>query len=138
LCLVLNRDGALIEVKLPEVPPDGLLREHLTEAYLQLGALPVFPPATGGAATFRASLGGIPFGEERTYGSLALELGTSPRAVASRCAANRLLLRIPCHRVVGRGNMGGFRCGLAWKLTLLNLEKGIKAPPALISNADKN
>lgn len=50
----------------------------------------------------------IPAGETRTYGELAAELGTSPRAVGGACGRNALPLFIPCHRVVAKTGLGGF------------------------------
>lgn len=50
----------------------------------------------------------IPAGEVRTYGELAAELGSSPRAVAQACRANPIPVLIPCHRVVGKGGIGGY------------------------------
>ena len=55
------------------------------------------------------ALARIPVGESRTYGELARELHTAPRAVGGACAANTIALVIPCHRVVGsQGSLGGF------------------------------
>jgi methylated-DNA-[protein]-cysteine S-methyltransferase len=51
----------------------------------------------------------IPVGESRTYGELARQLHTAPRAVGGACGANSIALVIPCHRVVGSlGSLGGF------------------------------
>ena len=51
----------------------------------------------------------IPVGESRTYGELARQLHTAPRAVGGACGANPIALVIPCHRVVGsQGSLGGF------------------------------
>jgi methylated-DNA-[protein]-cysteine S-methyltransferase len=50
----------------------------------------------------------IPSGSTRTYGALAVELGSTARAVGQACGDNRLPLAIPCHRVVGSDGMGGF------------------------------
>ena len=50
----------------------------------------------------------IPCGETRTYGDLARELGTSPRAVGSACGRNALPILIPCHRVVSASGLGGY------------------------------
>ena len=44
----------------------------------------------------------IPYGKTRTYGEIAYEIRSRPRPVADACRANRLLLIIPCHRVVGK------------------------------------
>lgn len=52
----------------------------------------------------------IPPGETRTYGRLAVELGSGPRAVAAACRSNPIPILIPCHRVVGTLGLGGY-CG---------------------------
>jgi AraC family transcriptional regulator, regulatory protein of adaptative response / methylated-DNA-[protein]-cysteine methyltransferase len=65
----------------------------------------------------------IPAGETRTYGDLARELATSPRAVARACASNRVALLIPCHRVIASdGDLTGYRWGLERKRALLHAE----------------
>jgi methylated-DNA-[protein]-cysteine S-methyltransferase/AraC family transcriptional regulator of adaptative response/methylated-DNA-[protein]-cysteine methyltransferase len=47
----------------------------------------------------------------------------SPRAVARACAANRIALAIPCHRVVGTGgDLCGYRWGLERKRRLIEME----------------
>lgn len=50
----------------------------------------------------------IPRGQTMTYGALAQQLGSSPRAVGQACGANPLPLIIPCHRVVAKNGAGGF------------------------------
>jgi methylated-DNA-[protein]-cysteine S-methyltransferase len=50
----------------------------------------------------------IPAGKVRTYGDLARELKSSPRAVGGACGANPIPLVVPCHRIVGTGGLGGF------------------------------
>ncbi len=50
----------------------------------------------------------IPPGQTRTYGELARELGSSPRAVGGACRRNPIPLLIPCHRVVAANGDGGF------------------------------
>jgi len=48
-------------------------------------------------------------GSTRTYGDLALEIGSSARAVGGACGANPLPLVVPCHRVIAAGgSLGGF------------------------------
>ncbi len=47
-------------------------------------------------------------GEVRTYGDIAQELNTSPRAVGSACSSNPTPLIVPCHRVVSADGIGGF------------------------------
>lgn len=53
----------------------------------------------------------IPFGQTATYGQLAKQIGSGPRAVANACGANSIPLIIPCHRVVAQNGIGGFMQG---------------------------
>ncbi|WP_297335159.1 methylated-DNA--[protein]-cysteine S-methyltransferase [Algoriphagus sp.] len=67
----------------------------------------------------------IPFGETRSYGALARELGNPDaiRAVATANGANALSILIPCHRVIGSdGSLVGYAGGLEAKKKLLRLE----------------
>jgi methylated-DNA-[protein]-cysteine S-methyltransferase len=70
------------------------------------------PLATGGTAFQQRvwqALSAIPPGESRTYGEVARMVRSSARAVGQACAANRIALIVPCHRVVGAmGSLGGF------------------------------
>jgi methylated-DNA-[protein]-cysteine S-methyltransferase len=50
----------------------------------------------------------IPAGHPTTYGTLAKQLGTAPRAVGQACGSNPLPILIPCHRVVAASGLGGF------------------------------
>ena len=70
----------------------------------------------------------IPYGERRTYGALAEELGkpAAARAVGAACGKNPIVVVIPCHRVVGRdGALTGYSAlgGTQTKKRLLELEK---------------
>jgi methylated-DNA-[protein]-cysteine S-methyltransferase len=74
----------------------------------------------------------IPAGETRTYGSIARELGSAPRAVGQACRANPLPIVVPCHRVVAAHGLGGFAGDtsgrrLAVKRWLLRHE-GVRVP----------
>lgn len=55
-----------------------------------------------------AAIRAIPRGAVRTYGFLAKEIGSAPRAVGQACGANWFPLIIPCHRVTAAGGLGGF------------------------------
>lgn len=71
----------------------------------------------------------IPYGEVRSYAEVAEGIGApkAVRAVASACAANRLAVAIPCHRVIrGDGGLGGYRWGLARKRALIDAERAGK------------
>ena len=50
----------------------------------------------------------IPVGRTLTYGELALKLQSSPRAIGQACKRNPLALFIPCHRIVGKNDLGGY------------------------------
>ena len=50
----------------------------------------------------------IPAGQVLSYGALAAQLNTAPRAVGQACGSNPLPLVIPCHRVVSANGLGGF------------------------------
>jgi len=77
-------------------------------------------------ATFK-----IPYGQLRSYGWLAAEIGRpqAARAVGQALGANRLPIVIPCHRVIrSDGSLGGFSGGLHWKEELIKLERAIFVP----------
>ncbi|PKO50182.1 MAG: cysteine methyltransferase [Betaproteobacteria bacterium HGW-Betaproteobacteria-20] len=54
------------------------------------------------------AIAAIPVGQTRTYGQIARQIGSGPRAVANACGANNTPLLIPCHRVVAQNGIGGF------------------------------
>ena len=67
----------------------------------------------------------IPFGETRTYGQIAHQIGrpTASRAVGAANGANPISIIAPCHRVIGAdGSLTGFAGGMENKRLLLNLE----------------
>ena len=64
----------------------------------------------------------IPFGQTRTYGQIAKEIGRdgAARAVGGALGCNPVALVVPCHRVLGAGGqLTGFASGLDWKQWLL-------------------
>jgi O-6-methylguanine DNA methyltransferase len=87
----------------------------------------VLTPATGTAFQQRVwqAIQGIPRGQTLTYGALARQLGSHPRAVGQALKRNPLPLVWPCHRVVGsHGQLGGYLgdSGSALKAGLLRWE----------------
>ncbi len=67
----------------------------------------------------------IPAGATLSYKDVAARLGSpnAVRAVAGACAANKLAVAIPCHRVVGAGGaLSGYRWGIGRKRALLARE----------------
>ncbi|NWJ39907.1 MAG: methylated-DNA--[protein]-cysteine S-methyltransferase [Geothrix sp.] len=76
-----------------------------------------------------AGLQRIPFGETRSYGQLAAELGDPnlSRAVGRANGANPVSILVPCHRVIGaNGTLTGYAGGLAMKERLLRLEGALR------------
>lgn len=73
-----------------------------------------------------AALVDIPYGETRSYSEVAMQIGTpsAVRAVAQACAANKLAVIIPCHRVISvDGDLSGYRWGIQRKKRLLEREQ---------------
>jgi AraC family transcriptional regulator of adaptative response/methylated-DNA-[protein]-cysteine methyltransferase len=71
------------------------------------------------------ALRAIPPGETRTYGAIArdLPIPATAQEVGAACAANRIAVAVPCHRVVkSDGSISGYRWGVQRKRRLLNLE----------------
>lgn len=67
----------------------------------------------------------IPFGETRSYGDIARQLGnpTASRAVGAANGRNPISIIAPCHRVIGsNGKLTGYGGGLDVKEMLLALE----------------
>ena len=64
----------------------------------------------------------IPAGPTVAYSEIAKRIGMprATRAVAAACAANKIAVLIPCHRVVRKdGKLGGYRWGIERKRALL-------------------
>lgn len=71
------------------------------------------------------SLLDIPYGEVRTYGQIARQLGRPQayRAVGRANGLNPISIFVPCHRVIGAGGkLTGYAGGLEVKRKLLALE----------------
>lgn len=98
---------------------DAYFDRELTEF-----TLPLAPQVTPSQLRFLDALRAIPYGETKTYGEIAKTVGISAQAAGQACGANPIAILIPCHRVVGAGNLGGFsaRGGVETKVELLKLE----------------
>lgn len=74
-----------------------------------------------------AAVRAVPYGQTRSYGQVAAEIGR-PRAVRATGAANGanpLSILVPCHRIIGAdGSLRDYGGGLAIKAALLELERG--------------
>ena len=88
--------------------------------------LPTRPRGTAFQQRVWEALCKVPAGETVSYAEIAARVGNpkSVRAVAQACAANRLAVAIPCHRVVrSDGALSGYRWGVARKQQLLARER---------------
>lgn len=132
-----EEDGALIVVEWGQVP-GGTPTPLLEEARDQLSAyfsgaltqfdLPLKPHGTPHQQKVWTAMCAIPFGETRTYGEIAKDITSSPRAVGSACGRNPLPILIPCHRIVGaNGQMTGYSGGdgIETKTRLLRMEEAV-------------
>ncbi len=131
-------DGELIEGLRREFPfavrksDDGGLQEWTSALLKQMegkdldAALPLDIRATAFQRRVWTYLQSIPFGSTRSYSAVAKGIGSpkAVRAVARACAANRIAVAIPCHRVVRNdGGLGGYRWGIKVKKALLAMEQ---------------
>ncbi len=111
----LPREG---ELRLPRLNDLAVLHlEQALQRYWQNPRTPLFAELSCGfeGTSFQRrvwqALLDIPSGETVTYGALARQLGSAPRAVGQACGANPLPIVIPCHRVVSSQGLGGFMGG---------------------------
>ena len=68
----------------------------------------------------------IPYGMTTTYNNIAKKLNLHPRQIGRICGENKLLLHIPCHRVIrSDGSLGGYssKGGTSLKKKILKIEK---------------
>ena len=71
----------------------------------------------------------IKIGKTKSYGEIAKKFKLSPRHIGKICSQNKIVLAIPCHRVVrSDGSMGGFSSvgGISLKQKLLDFENSWK------------
>lgn len=141
--LLLADDGGLTGIYMQphRHGPDGVdaawIRddERFAEARVQLDAyfvgelqrfeLPLNPTGTAFQREVWAALRTIPYGETRSYGEIAEQIGRpgTARAVGLANGRNPLSIVVPCHRVVGAsGSLTGYGGGIERKQLLLDLE----------------
>jgi len=114
------------EVLMPPEEEEGLLRcwiegEEVPWEILDLSSLTEFQKEV------LKSVASIPPGETLTYGQVAERIGKpkAARAVGQAVGKNPFPLIIPCHRVVGSKDLGGYSSGLDLKRRLLDIERDI-------------
>lgn len=119
-------------------PPQGTETALLKEAKNQLSAyfsgklqkfdLPLDPDGTEHQKKVWKIMTEIPYGETLSYGDIADQIESSPRAVGGACGKNPIPIIIPCHRVIGRdGKLTGFSGGegVETKIQLLRMEQAL-------------
>jgi methylated-DNA-[protein]-cysteine S-methyltransferase len=119
--------------KFPTRQGDGIRHAQRTKTQLEeyferrrtVFSLPRCPVV---ASDFRllvwAAIDTIPYGQTRTYGEVASEIGhpLAFRAVGTANGHNPWPIITPCHRVVASTGLGGYGGGLELKRSLLELE----------------
>jgi methylated-DNA-[protein]-cysteine S-methyltransferase len=144
--LLAGEEGSLAALHLPgrHRPGEGWIQaagpfaqaiQELEEYFAGERASFDVPLASNGSPFDRAvweQLAAIPYGETRSYGQIARDIGRPDRAraVGAANARNPVPIIVPCHRVVGSdGSLTGYGGGLAMKEALLALERGQRRLP---------
>ncbi len=99
--------------------------EEYFQGTLREFALDLKPTGTAFQLAVLDALASIPYGETRSYGEVAAQIGRhkAVRAVGAANGRNPLPIVLPCHRVIGAdGSLTGFGGGLETKRYLLDLE----------------
>ncbi|PLX39192.1 MAG: cysteine methyltransferase [Hyphomicrobiales bacterium] len=132
--LGLVEEGGVIIRLLWQAEDEGERTEVLEEGLRQLEEyfagtretfdLPLAPAGSDFQQQVYRAMQAIPFGETRSYGDIAKDLGSPAQPVGQACGANPIPVIIPCHRVVGTNGIGGFSGagGVEMKIKLLKLE----------------
>lgn len=101
------------------------LREYF-EGTRREFSIPLDPHGTEFQRSVWNALLTIPYGETRSYGQIAAQIGSpdASRAVGTANHNNPVSIFIPCHRVIGQdGSLTGYGGGLEAKKFLLELEQ---------------
>jgi methylated-DNA-[protein]-cysteine S-methyltransferase len=137
---IAEEDGAITNLwfKVEREPRDAVEKETalLLEARKQLFdylygkrkefSIPLSPTGTPFMRKVWESLQRIPYGQTRSYGQIAKDIGVlgAARAVGMANNRNPISIFIPCHRVIGtNGRLVGYLGGLDLKEDLLDLER---------------
>ena len=145
LMMAQEQDGAIIALDFVKSPqPDTAVAQTplLLEAKKQVleyfaglrrgFELPLAPKGTPFQQKVWQALRAIPYGQTRSYGQIAAQVGNprAGRAVGGANHRNPISLIQPCHRVIGaNGRLTGYGGGLDKKEALLALERRVSAEP---------
>ncbi|WP_454720168.1 MULTISPECIES: methylated-DNA--[protein]-cysteine S-methyltransferase [Cupriavidus] len=99
----------------PPVAPASAVAQRLArqlEAYYADPDAPLDVPLAPAGTDFQRrvwrAIAAVPRGKVTTYGAMARDIASVPRAVGQACGSNAFPLVIPCHRVVSASGLGGF------------------------------
>ena len=139
--MIAAEDGAITDIRfggeLPheakplETPLIKRCQEELREYFSgerQAFDLPLAPQGTAFQQSVWQALLTIPYGEVRSYGDIARQIGNpkASRAIGGANNRNPIAIVIPCHRVIGaNGRLVGYGGGLDKKEMLLSLEQQV-------------
>jgi methylated-DNA-[protein]-cysteine S-methyltransferase len=115
-------DGSLMLSKIDYLPLNTALRpaaNYLAKAFSEqcdqyfknpfaVFDLPLKPLGTAHQQKVWSATQAIGVGSTSTYGEIAKQIKSGPRAVGTACGANPYPLVTPCHRVVSAQGLGGF------------------------------
>ena len=106
------------DLNLIEIRPEDLflkkVRDQLDlyfERKLTKFTIPYILSGTNYQKRVLKEVANICFGDQKTYSDIAQKINTHPRPVGNACRENPIQLLIPCHRVIGKNNIGGFSGG---------------------------
>lgn len=133
---VAENAGSITYIDFVETEGDMIETPLIKRAYRQLSEyflgerqvfdLPINPVGTEFQKKVWHELVKIPYGKTVSYKDIAIAVGNekASRAVGMANNKNKILIIIPCHRVIGKnGSLTGYAGGLTVKKYLLNLER---------------
>lgn len=91
------------------------LKAYFKQADFQFN-LPIKLDVTDHHLKVLKALQRIPMGNVKTYGELAEQIHSGPRAIGNACRRNPISIIIPCHRVVAKSHLGGYSGKTSGKL----------------------
>lgn len=130
--LFFNNEETYVKLFSPEQTETPLLQKTASQLYAYFEGkrktfdIPLNPAGTDFQKKVWNALRCIPFGQTRSYGGIAKDIGNKNafRAVGGANNKNPIAIIVPCHRVIGaNGTLVGYAGGLSIKEFLLNLEK---------------
>ncbi|MFP4400911.1 MAG: methylated-DNA--[protein]-cysteine S-methyltransferase [Candidatus Woesearchaeota archaeon] len=118
-----SKEEYLVQKK-PEPKMEKIFQNYFSGKKVDLTNLPVDVTGTDFEKNVWAACLAIPYGEVRSYGWIAEKINRkkASRAVGNALGKNPVAPIVPCHRVIGNDNLGGYSSGLSLKRKMLELE----------------